>query len=522
MKRRLVFGFFLCTYLLTMGGHFYSIDDEIAYRLTERIANAGHISVVPLGLMPRFAVAQGKDGRWYTSKGLGLSLLALPVVPIGVVLGYVVSPTWLPDRFIEPGEERVPRPAAVPAAYLQRVLWSFLNVFVTALTCTLLFDLALRFGFTPAISFCVTAMYGLGTMAWIHATHSNFPEPLLALCTLAAFYGGFRFVRGGQRRWLVLCGVACGYGLLTKITAFGIVPVMALYLWMGGRRRDMPAEELGRVLREFAGICGIFLAVVAWYNYSRFGSPFETGYGLEEAGSGLRLQGRVVENLAWLFFSWGKGLLFYATPSLLFFVAFRRFARQFEDECIAVTGVGLVYLLTSAAWYDWEGGLSWGPRLVLPMVALWTLPAGFLLQQKSMRLGVGIFCGLGLLVQLMAVPINWMEAYNRASGLILETPAWHAMVPPDAWLSQDHAVMEDAIATLIYFHFSWSPMVGNLRVLADGSWDLFWISSPPEYAWHGVVWAMRLIALGFAAGAVLCLRGLGSIWGKSSVLKLDQ
>ena len=74
-----------------------------------------------------------------------------------------------------------------------------------------------------------TMLLAFGTMFWSYASKSLFAEPLLALCTIAAFYSVRCHRQSGSYWALLIAGVWVGWGILTKTTAFALVPWLALY-----------------------------------------------------------------------------------------------------------------------------------------------------------------------------------------------------------------------------------------------------------------------------------------------------
>ena len=516
----LTFVWFLSLYGLTAGGHLYTIDDEICYRLSDSIATRGRLNVQPLEQagLGGFAVGKGPDGLFYTSKAPGLSLVGAPLVALAKGLSTVLPTTSLPPGFVEPGGPNagLVRSAADPAGALGRCFWSFLNVVFSAATCALLLDLALQVGLSVRTSLLVTAIYGCTTVAWVYASHSAFGEPLLTLCTLAAFSCAYR--------WRLALGLAaCVCAALTKITALGLFPILAGFCWLEGRRRFPSAGGGVRPSLAYLGAGAATLLVTGWLNDERFGSWLETGYGLEQHahGTGLPVSPELLAHLTWLITSWGKGLLLYSLPVLLFIPAFVPFARRQPAASLAIGAIGANYLLAAAAWYDWAGGSSWGPRLLLPMMPLWVLPIGFLLelpepaQRSRWRLGVGIASAFSLLIQLTAVPINWLEWLMQAYRNIEQSPAWRS----DMAATDLHSIcptVAEIVDQVVLFHPSMCPVVGNLRVMAEGHWDLIWISQPAEVASHGVGGIGLFLAIALTGASLMLVSHLRSERGSAT------
>ncbi|MCX7624697.1 MAG: hypothetical protein N2Z21_00560, partial [Candidatus Sumerlaeaceae bacterium] len=94
-----VFLCFLGLYVATCGGHLYSPDEEVMFRMTEALARRGSVAVEPM-LDPEgrsFATRRGKDGKEYPQYGVGNPLFALPLYWLGDAIARVVDPAKAED-----------------------------------------------------------------------------------------------------------------------------------------------------------------------------------------------------------------------------------------------------------------------------------------------------------------------------------------------------------------------------------------------------------------------------------------
>ena len=105
-KRRaplLLFALLLFCYLLTFGGHLYSPDGEIVFRVTESIAERGSLAVKPIigpdgkSFATRAPAEPRPDGREYAQYGVGLSLAAVPFYFGGLGLRALLG-GWVSDE----------------------------------------------------------------------------------------------------------------------------------------------------------------------------------------------------------------------------------------------------------------------------------------------------------------------------------------------------------------------------------------------------------------------------------------
>jgi hypothetical protein len=190
---------------------------------------------------------------------------------------------------------------------------------------------------------------------------------------------------GVDRRWLLVAGAALGYLLFTKDEYALVAAIFGLW-WLArrfsalGRAGIAGRPMLATLLREgllLAMPIVFFYGLDDAYNYIRSGNPFLSGH----------LQHNIVQldTPLWtgaygLLLSPGKGLLWYAPPVLLGFVAFVRFWRTRRWEAALVAALFVPALLLYSVYWAWEGGVSWGPRYLLPYVPLLILVSGAALQ----------------------------------------------------------------------------------------------------------------------------------------------
>src|SRR5581483_7797277 len=174
---------------------------------------------------------------------------------------------------------------------------------------------------------------------------------LLALCWLLAAYGvrAFHATRGA--RWMSVAGLATGLALLAKVQGTLILPALVVYfialevsLSQGqhpqGAGVHTQVHPYWSVALAFAAPLIACLGVLGYYNWIRFGTPFELGYGRVLTDYPL-LRGIYGQLL-----SSGKSVFFYAPPLVLTLIAFPRFLRRFSAEaslCLILIAAVIVF-----------------------------------------------------------------------------------------------------------------------------------------------------------------------------------
>ncbi|MCX6031088.1 MAG: hypothetical protein NT169_17545 [Chloroflexi bacterium] len=150
-----------------------------------------------------------------------------------------------------------------------------------------------------------------------------------------------------------LSGLALGLSLLFRPTNLIALPIWLYAVWRGGRKALPSAVPVV--------LGGATLAV---YNLARFGSPFDFGYAAEGFGSSVLL------GLYGVLFSPGRSLFLYSPVLLLALpgaVLWRRKDRRVPALCLLTIGA---YVLAIATWHSWDGGWTWGSRLLTPVLPL--------------------------------------------------------------------------------------------------------------------------------------------------------
>lgn len=288
--------------------------------------------------------------------------------------------------------------AVVPAGAVRGaasdVLLSLLPILLTAATLFPLARLA-RYGgagrkTAPVLAAALLLTTFLGPLGV-----SDFQEPslvFLAVFSLERALAARRLLPGRRAPLLAASGAFLGAALLAKPTALVLAPALLLAL-ARPRRTAQLARDAGALA---AGVLpGLALALAL--NAIRFGSPLETGYGGQLAHPLARSAGLVWSALRLIALP-NRGLLFFAPLLLLALPSLaRRLARgpRRVDRTAALLAAG-GFFAASVAWFSWDGGMGWGPRLLAPCVAL--LAPALAVDTRGRRRALAVLAALGLLV----------------------------------------------------------------------------------------------------------------------------
>jgi hypothetical protein len=254
---------------------------------------------------------------------------------------------------------------------------------------------------------------------------------------------------------LALSGLASGLLLTTRIAAGVTLPVIALYmLWVAALcYRPGILRSIGHF--AFGLIPG--LALLAWYNIARFGTPLASGYATEQG----QFTTPLAVGLYGLLLSPGKSVLLFAPPLILALPGARALWRRGRADLVLLcAGLFLSHLLLYALWDVWQGGGVWGPRFLLPVVAVGMLPAAALGGPREAHPHVKVRLGLRACVGALAI----LGFLGNLGGALFNFSTY---------------VNSTAEAARVYSLIG-SPLIGHWRALA-GRWGNY-LAPPPTCA----------------------------------------
>ncbi|WP_434004914.1 hypothetical protein [Candidatus Dormibacter sp.] len=327
-------------------------------------------------------------------------------------------------------------PFYIAAEHLHQdaIAWAMsANAFVFAATVVVLFRLAQALGGDLRHAVTTACLTGFGTLL-LPYTSTGFSEPSVALATALGLLG-ICLARSRPTSGSMLAGASAGLALLMRTDSLLlIVPFLLIGSWLEARQQGWPADagnpspdvkrgsrpltskrwlNVGLFLTAFAP----FALTVAWYNMLRFGAPWRLGYGAQGFGHPW-LTG------AWgLLFSPGAGLLWYV-PLLVLAVAGWALACRRMPVLVGTSAALLVARIALyAAWGDWPGLVSWGPRFLVPAMPALAVGIGEVVRRfhrlpLAVKLAVPAIAALSLAVQLVGSSVR-PEANHMIQAVIL-------------------------------------------------------------------------------------------------------
>ena len=376
-----LFLFFFSVYVLTGQGSIQSADGKIMFLLTQAMVENHSVSfseIVSLSDTP---------GPQYSKYGLGMSVLAIPFYLFGKLLSFLLG---------------------IEASLATQFTVSMINAMLTALSCLMVFRIATeRFEFTLRIGLFLALGFGLSTIAWYYS-EDFMSEPATTFFLLSAVY----WVTGKDRatRDLLWAGTFLALAVSCRLAALVVIPGFIFYQWMvwaESEEKDIKQLVMD-LLRPAIPVVAVLMLIMI-YNYLRFGGPLETGY--------EKISGRFLLGFFGILFSPGKSLFLFNPLTLFGCLASMFFLREQRKTALLFGWLIVSHLVLFSFWHSWQGGMSWGPRLMLVVLPYLILPIGFLLREHKQAVKIPVLLALvvGILIQLPSVTVNVARYYYEMS-----------------------------------------------------------------------------------------------------------
>lgn len=336
--------------------------------------------------------------HYYSDKAPGLVLLAAPIA-------LVARPT-IGIFGIDPTSPR----GEFALSYLVSLGSDALP---TTLAAVCLFYLGLGFGarvnasaFGALAMSLATPMWAYANLFWAHA--------VVGSCLIIGFAAAVKVGSSANQRseflWAFSVGLAAGWATVTEYPAAPASAILALFALSQAWRRETAARW--RVIGGVGLGAVICLMILMGYLYIAFGS-FRPSYSYYDPNSFTFMQQHGYLGLTYphpdrllkLLFQCRRGL-FFASPVAFaapFGLAFLWKQRIHRAAAITAGSIAAYYFLFNASFYEWKGGMAFGPRYASAAIPI-------------------LCCGL---------PIAWERA----------TPAWRRILLVAASVSTFIALM---------------------------------------------------------------------------------
>jgi hypothetical protein len=317
---------------------------------------------------------ESTTGKWYSKYGILNILIYVPIL-------------WMEKSFVgELSDASLVRPC-------------FLNLFNLAFTvATAVYLALLAFRYTRSSwavwLFVLCCFYS--TFWWNYLRAQTF-EIYIAFFMLAFCYHLLRAFdapriepRLSQRVHYLCAALYFGALCLSKSVYLILVPVVGvvfLVYWRDFRKVtvELATPVKGKLLVEslwFWLPLLLMLAVLLISNAARFGSAWNCGY-TQWVHSKQLFTANLAPAIRGYLFSKQRSI-FVNFPVLIFALAgWRRFCREHLLDSITFLCIGLVIFVVNASFLDWRGDACYGPRYLLPIAAILSIPFVYVVESLS-------------------------------------------------------------------------------------------------------------------------------------------
>lgn len=442
----LIGAFLLSLYILTMGGHTSSPDEEGMFYVAQSIVSAGTFSIPANYPGTGTTLMKGESGRLYSPSGFANSVMEAPFVALGHAIANIY-----------PAKYR---------SFITRLVTNLLDPLVTALTAVTLFFVCLELGYSPRVATALSAAFGISTIAWPYSKYL-WSEPVTTFWLLLSVLLLLHGARDRSWVWELGSGLCIGWSIASKV-ATGIALIgFAVYFMLTLYQSLRSASVLTKVITVIVKIaafgvgCLIMLLMIGLYDYVRFGSMVATGYG-QPPFNFLQIHG-----LEGLLVSPGKSIFIYSPLLILAIPGLAYFTRRRLKEATLITLIFLSQLFLYGAFVAWHGDAAWGPRYLVPITALLLLPIGSLIVEARgiwsyiVRGAFVVLAAAGVLVQLGGVLVNY-NTYTISTG-----GSFGPLAHNRRWVPADSPVLQHW--NILFAHFAtWRRYLSDSVDLGKG------------------------------------------------------
>lgn len=276
-------------------------------------------------------------------------------------------------------------------------------------TVALAFLLFCGIGIAERPALLAAAMLGFATPVFAYSGWF-FSEPLSCALLMGAAFA--LFARSAEEAIpfgpAIIAGLLLGCAVLVRATHVLAAAVFFLaILARQGKRGVRSAIFYG--IGVTAGV-----ATLLAYNFRNFGRVFDFGYpATAEGGKALNtFHTPLTTGLNGFLLSPGKSIFVFAPPIILAIYGLRKLWGRDHGLGVMVAGVPLLYLSFFSKYTQWEGGYCFGPRYLVPAIALLCLALGPALAEagRGTRILAGVLFAAGSIVQCLGLSTSFLEA----------------------------------------------------------------------------------------------------------------
>jgi hypothetical protein len=335
----------------------------------------------------QYFVLNEANGRWYSKYGVMNALVSLPPLWAQAAAGGDISAT---------------------GTYPSLLAFNLWNVALSVALAVLLYALTgLYTGRTwLRIAFVLATLYCSSLWFYLRAQSSELCQ---AVFFAALFLCLARYFRSRSGAWLAGAWILAAALLLTRVSFGLLLPIVGLLAWRHERRLTAMI-----VLPPLAA-----LALLALVNYVKFGSPLLTGYHAWRPD--LSSFGGSLADGVWGYLFAPRFSIFLHYPLLLLALfGAREFWRRHRMDAIAMAAVFVAFFLMLSKLPLWAGEFAYGPRYLLFVLPVLSLPAiTFVegLRARAWAAGIVLALAYSFYLQVQVNRLGFWTYYEARAAL---------------------------------------------------------------------------------------------------------
>ncbi len=372
----------------------------------------------------------GRNGKAYSSTGLGYSLAMLPAVAITDIvykIYHVTPPVYFP----------------LEADWLILMMGSLTNCFFAAVLGVVIFLYFATLGLNKKQSLFLSIVTLFTTNLFAYSKHS-FAHMMFVTFLMLSFLCLKLFSGTKKRIYLFISGLAYGIMMISYNQTYilTIIPYFIYFLFsIKPKKSSRPFTQ--NFLRQFKSksilkglglnpiilIIGIipFIYINSWFNFIRYGVQ-----GSSSAASTVNYissyfqVGVIFEGLYGLLLSPGRSIFIYSPLLLIIFIFWHKINKKVLPELTVFIIMSVIYVAAFASSFSlgasdqgviglWHGEYSWGPRYLLPLIPLGMLIIGVIYKKMSKKVKMLVFLPLmivGLYVEILGVAMPYQIKFQ--------------------------------------------------------------------------------------------------------------
>jgi len=309
----------------------------------------------------------GNTGKWYSIKGVMNTLMYVP--PLWVEKIYVGTLDYEPR-------------GAVPhiRVFVQNIYFIILSM----IAAVLIYKISLFYtsrSLTAAI-YTLSVLYG--TFYWYYMRGQTY-EIFQMIFFLGFFYYLKRFSMDNRLFNLLLSTISLSALIMTKLVYAGLIPVVVLAIPMiksvdGNEAIKCYIMDVRNNWHRYLFAVGLPLSIVllcqAILNDLKFGSLTGTGYDQWHKYESINIFGGdpVIASKGFLF-SIQQGIFINFPILIIALFGVRIYYRKHSGDALLIISIFILYFILYIHFVDWKGELCYGPRYLLFVLPLLSLPA---------------------------------------------------------------------------------------------------------------------------------------------------